>query len=66
MQKNITTKLITLVGKDHVSTKKSDLMKHSKGWSFHAALCPDVDVWPKNTKEVSEILKLANKLVNYL
>lgn len=34
---------------------------HSKDESYHASSLPDVVVFPTKTKEVSEVIKLANK-----
>ncbi len=61
MNKSIITSLQTILNPKRVSVKEADLKKHSKDASFHSPAFPDVVVWPKTTKEVSEILKLAYK-----
>jgi len=47
-----------VVGADKLSTGASNLSLHSKDESFHAAHLPDVVVWPENTEDVSNIVKL--------
>lgn len=44
-----------------ISNAKHDLSAHAIDKSFHKPVEPDVVIWPENTKDVSIILKFANK-----
>jgi D-lactate dehydrogenase (cytochrome) len=57
---NIRQKLALIVGKKHISFQENDMTLHAKDRSFHKAIAPHVVIWPKNTKEISHILALAN------
>jgi D-lactate dehydrogenase (cytochrome) len=63
--KKLTPKILkeleTFLQPKQISTAQIDLESHAKDRSFHKAVSPDVVIWPKNTKEVSKILKIANK-----
>ncbi len=54
-------KLALIVGKRHISFQEKDKNAHAKDRSFHKAVAPHVVIWPKNKKEVSAVLALANK-----
>ncbi|HEX7042476.1 MAG TPA: FAD-binding oxidoreductase [Patescibacteria group bacterium] len=58
MKINIYKNLEKIVGAKYVSESLEDKKMHSKDKSYYKAVMPDVVVWPKNTKEVSEIAKL--------
>lgn len=46
---------------DRISTNETVIEQHSKDESYHTPSNPDVVVFPKTTKEVSEIMKIANQ-----
>ncbi|WP_123056249.1 FAD-binding oxidoreductase [Virgibacillus profundi] len=46
---------------ERVTNNETILELHSKDESYHTPHLPDVVVFPENTEEVSEIMKLANK-----
>jgi D-lactate dehydrogenase (cytochrome) len=50
-----------IVGTERMSTGESILSLHSRDESSHPARKPDVVVWPLSTREISQILKLANE-----
>ncbi|MBI5029074.1 MAG: FAD-binding oxidoreductase [Chloroflexi bacterium] len=52
--------LISVVGKEYVSTRDADLDQHSKDESFHQAVRPSVVVWTQSAAEISAVLKYAN------
>ncbi len=54
-------RLEQIVGAKNVSTESVDLLCYSRDASENVGM-PDIVVWPKNTSQVSEIMKLANKL----
>ena len=58
--KKIISLLTNIVGQQRISQKPEDLTRHAKDKSFHQPSYPDLVVWAKNTKEVSNILQLAN------
>jgi len=51
----------SVVGRERMSTGESVLDLHSKDESFHQRRKPDVVVWPLQTEEISQILKMANE-----
>jgi D-lactate dehydrogenase (cytochrome) len=63
--KTLTPKILKELGsflqKEQISFDETDLAAHAKDRSFHKAVTPDVVIWPKNTNDVSNILKIANK-----
>src|SRR5438105_309013 len=61
MNKRVLDSLTESVGLQRISLERVDKEAHSKDRSFHTASLPDVVVWPKTTKEVSEVLKIANE-----
>lgn len=61
MNKKIILQLKKIVGARNVSIIQEHRIAHSKDKSYYPAVMPDVVVWPKNTKEVSEITKLCFK-----
>jgi glycolate oxidase len=54
-------RLEQIVGAENVSTESVDLLCYSRDASENVGM-PDIVVWPNNTSQVSEIMKLANKL----
>lgn len=54
-------RLAQIVGAENVSTESVDLLCYSRDASENVGM-PDIVVWPNNTSQVSEIMKLANKL----
>ena len=54
-------RLAQIVGAENVSTESVDLLCYSRDASENVGI-PDIVVWPNNTSQVSEIMKLANKL----
>ncbi|MFC4559028.1 FAD-binding oxidoreductase [Virgibacillus kekensis] len=50
-----------LLGGDRVSENETILEQHSKDESYHTPHIPDIVVYPENTREVSEIMKLAKQ-----
>ncbi len=60
MTRNIIESLTAIVSEKQLSLEKEHLEKHSKDMSFHKKASPEIVIWPKNTQQVSKILKLAN------
>jgi glycolate oxidase len=54
-------RLVQIVGAENVSTESVDLLCYSRDASENVGK-PDIVVWPNNTSQVSEIMKLANEL----
>ncbi|MDQ0215001.1 D-lactate dehydrogenase (cytochrome) [Oikeobacillus pervagus] len=50
-----------ILSESQVSINETVLEQHSKDESYHAISKPDVVVFPMTTKEVSEVIKLANQ-----
>lgn len=46
---------------DRVTTNPNTLEHHSKDESYHTPSLPDVVVYPENTEEVSEVMKIASR-----
>jgi len=57
----LTKQLKQIVGAENVSTEHADLLCYSRDASENVGM-PDVVVWPSDTHQVSEIMKLANEL----
>lgn len=57
---NILPELKKVLKEDQVSINLTVRELHSKDESYHEISLPDIVVFPKNTNEVSEIMKLAN------
>ncbi|MEM7801396.1 MAG: FAD-binding oxidoreductase, partial [Chloroflexota bacterium] len=57
----IINQLISVVGEDHLSITNADRAQHEKDQSDHAAILPDAVLWPANSQQVSEIVKIANE-----
>jgi alkyldihydroxyacetonephosphate synthase len=66
----IASKLAEIVGNENVSTKELDLLAYSKdstllsfNWEIEGKIAglADFITWPETAKQISEILKLANK-----
>jgi alkyldihydroxyacetonephosphate synthase len=66
----IESKLKKIVGDKNISSKEIDLLAYSKdttlitlNWSIQGKIAglPDFITWPENSKQISEILKLANE-----
>lgn len=58
MNTKILKQLQKIVGANYVSVEEKDRMLHAKDKSYYPAVMPDTIVWPKNTKEVSDIAKI--------
>ncbi|WP_066255489.1 FAD-binding oxidoreductase [Neobacillus drentensis] len=58
---NFTDRLKQTIPGDRISTNETVLLNHSKDESFHSANLPDVVVFPKDTQEIVEIMKMANE-----
>jgi len=54
-------KLESIVGPQYVTDKKFEMLAYSRDWSYEGPLLPDIIITPGSTKEVSEIMKLANQ-----
>jgi len=50
-----------LVGEERVSTGESELALHSMDETHYRGYLPEAVVWPKNSEEVSRILKMSNE-----
>lgn len=61
MTDKLSGELAAIAGSKNVSVAKTELEKHAHDYSFHASSLPQIIVWPKNTKEISQILKLAHE-----
>ncbi|WP_156290550.1 FAD-binding oxidoreductase [Oceanobacillus salinisoli] len=59
--KNVIAELREFLENDQISTNPTILEQHSKDESYHTPSLPDVVVFPKNSQEVSQIVKTANK-----
>ena len=59
---NILLELRKLLTEEQVTVNQTVRELHSKDESYHEARLPDLVVFPKNTDEVSQIMKLANNL----
>ncbi|NIQ07658.1 MAG: FAD-binding protein [Candidatus Korarchaeota archaeon] len=57
----LTKRLKQIVGAENVSIEHVDLLCYSRDASEHVGM-PDVVVWPSETPQVGEIMKLANEL----
>ena len=69
-KKKIESKLKEIVGENNISTNEVDILAYSKdstllgfNWTLQEKIAglPDFITWPENEKQISEILKLANK-----
>jgi glycolate oxidase len=61
MNNDVVEQLVALVGKKNVSTETTDKITHSYDATQEQHL-PDVVVYARSTQEVSEVVKLANRL----
>jgi FAD/FMN-containing dehydrogenase len=61
MMDKIYQALLEIVGEDYVSVHKEDLFTYSKDLGTSEPQWPDFVVAPKNTEEVSRIVKMANR-----
>ncbi len=61
MGKNLIKELEDIVGPEHVTDKKFELIAYSRDWSYEGPLEADFIVTPGSTEEISEIMKIANK-----
>jgi len=55
-------KLVNICSSKYVSKDPNILKKYSKDLSFYPEKAPKYVVWPSNTKNIEEIIKLANEL----
>jgi len=60
-ESGLNKRLAQIVGAENVSTESVDLLCYSRDASENVGM-PDIVVWPNNTSQVSEIMKLANEL----
>jgi len=60
-ESELNKRLAQIVGAENVSTESVDLLCYSRDASENVGM-PDIVVWPNNTPQVSEIMKLANEL----
>ena len=69
-KEKIKNRLKEILGNNNVSTKEIDLLAYTKdttmigfNWTLQEKIAglPDFITWPENEKQISEILKLANK-----
>lgn len=57
---NLVEELVQIVSDDRVTINETILEQHSKDESFHSPTLPDAVVFPINSQEVINIMKLAN------
>lgn len=57
----IIEKLTEIVGGQYISTDDADLVSYSSDFMIDVFLKPDVVILPENTRQIAEIVKLANK-----
>ncbi len=60
MNDDLITALQKILDEERVSATEADRTLHGRDQSDHPLHLPDVVVWPENTGEVSDLLKLAN------
>ena len=69
-KQKIESKLKEILGENNISTNEVDILAYSKdstligfNWTLQEKIAglPDFITWPENEKQISEILKLANK-----
>lgn len=53
--------LISIVGREHVSTTAADRSQHGRDQSSHPLQLPDFVIWPSTTDEVSAIMRVASE-----
>lgn len=58
---NLVNDLISLLGKEQVSTNETILLQHSKDESHHKPVLPDVVVFPTCKEDIQAIIKYANE-----
>jgi D-lactate dehydrogenase (cytochrome) len=58
---DLINQISAIVGEDNYSTADAQRELHSKDQSMFPSALPDVVIWVETTKQVSDILKLANK-----
>ncbi len=61
MNTYIINQLKSIVGIKYISVEEEQRKAHSKDKSYYQAVLPDIVVWPKNTQEVSRIVRLAHE-----
>jgi len=54
-------RLQAIVGPDNVSVRGADLEAHSVDESWYEPRMPEAIVWPSNTEQVADVLRLANE-----
>ncbi|HVA97115.1 MAG TPA: FAD-binding oxidoreductase [Candidatus Acidoferrales bacterium] len=59
--KKVLLELRSFLKPAQLSTSEPDLISHAKDRSFHQASRPDIVIWPNSTKDISNIVKFANK-----
>ncbi|WP_100011160.1 FAD-binding oxidoreductase [Lentibacillus sediminis] len=60
--KQVVDELHNILRQDQLSTNETILQEHSSDESYHTPSPPDAVVFPETTAEVSEVVKLADKL----
>jgi D-lactate dehydrogenase (cytochrome) len=56
----IIDQLKTIVGAENVSTSRADIDLHAKDQSQHHAVPAEAVIWPTESRQVADVLKLAN------
>src|SRR5260221_9816887 len=57
----IRNKFNALVGEKQISSQKDQLEAHAKDMSFHKRAMPELIIWTKTKRQVSNIIKTANR-----
>ena len=61
-QADLVAALGLVVGADYVSTEASELVEFGRDWTRVVSPAPSAIVFPRSTREVQEIVRLANRL----
>ncbi|MCB9454251.1 MAG: FAD-binding oxidoreductase [Anaerolineaceae bacterium] len=57
----IIAQLVTILGEANVSTARADIDLHARDQSQHAACPAEVVIWPQESRQVADVLRLANE-----
>jgi FAD/FMN-containing dehydrogenase len=57
----IEVRLQKIVGEQFVSTKQEDLKRYAEDFSLSPPSLPDIIVWPKDVREVADVVKTCNE-----